>query len=70
VEKDLAVSRLVRAQDAARGRRLAAAAFSHQAQGFALIDKEADIVHRADLAHNLAEEALLDREIFTEVIYL
>ena len=51
-----------RAQDAARGRRLAAAALADQRQRLALADVEADVVDRAHVADDFAQEAALDRE--------
>ena len=52
--------RLDRAQDAARGRGLAAAALADQRQRLALVDVEADAVHRPHVADRPLQEALPD----------
>ncbi len=60
---DLAVGRLVQAQQAAAGRGLAAAGLTDQTQRFALADRKADIVHSLNelflLAHAAGGEILL-----------
>ena len=55
-------------QDAARGGRLAAAALAHQRQRLALADGEADVIHGADVADDLLQEALPDGEELVQAL--
>ena len=57
-----AAGRVDRAQDAARGGGLAAAAFADQAERLALLHGEAHVVDRAHVAGDAPEHALGDRE--------
>src|SRR5581483_11505311 len=66
-EQDLASRGIERAQDAARGRRLATARLAHERERLALPDLEADVVDRADVADNAAQETPLDREVLLQV---
>ena len=47
---------------------LAAAAFADQPQRFALVQRQADVVHGFHNAALLAEEAALDRVVFFEIL--
>ena len=67
LEPDLARAGLDQPQDAAAGRRLAAARFAHQAQGLALADVEADAVDGVNLVDGAREDAALDREVLAQV---
>jgi hypothetical protein len=53
--------------DAAPGRRLAAAALAHQPQGFAGQDDEANVVDRAHVPHGSFEQPALDGEILLHI---
>src|SRR6185503_13099922 len=67
LEPDLARTGFDQAQDAAAGRRLAAARFAHQAQRLALADLEADAVDGMDLVYGAREDAALDRKALAQV---
>ena len=54
--------RLDQPQDAAPGRRLAAAALPHEPEHFALLHRERDAVDGAHVPDGAREQALLDRE--------
>src|SRR2546425_874651 len=61
-EEDLAARWRDRAEDAARGRRLAAARFADEAERLALADREAHVVDRRHRADDLAVPPPADRE--------
>src|SRR5713101_2595343 len=63
---DFAGRRFHEPQGAASGRRLAAAGFAHQAERLALVDREADVVHRLDDSTG-AEETLAAPEVLDEM---
>src|SRR5204863_6510227 len=64
--EDLAAGRIDRAQDAARGGGLAAAALADQAERLALLEDEVDAVDGADMADHRLEESARDREEFLQ----
>lgn len=66
-EENLPGGRIVRAQDAARGRRLATAGLADERQRFALVDVERHIVHRAHLRDDFLQNAAANRKKFAEV---
>jgi hypothetical protein len=61
-QEDFAARRLDRTEDAARRRRLAAAALADEAERLALVDVEVDPVDRAHVALRTLQEALPDRK--------
>ncbi len=64
---DLAGGRLFKPQDAAAGRRLAAAALADQTQGLAAPDGEVDAIDRLHLAHlAVDDDPLGDREMHVQ----
>ena len=63
VIEDFAACRLVSADDAAPRRRLAAAAFAHQAERFPALDGEANAIHRAHVADDGLEHAAPDGKV-------
>jgi hypothetical protein len=67
-EPDLTCRWLVGTQDAATGGRFAAARLPYQAQGLPLADEKGDPIHGSDVTDHLAEEALLDREVFFQAL--
>src|SRR5207247_11060481 len=65
-ELDRAGGRLDEAQQGPRDSRLAAAAFTHQAEGFSLIDRKADAVDGVDVARRPPQQTFLDREMLLQ----
>ena len=55
-------------QNTASRRSFATTAFTYKAQGFTLIDKEADAINSPNLAHDSFEETLFDGEILLQVV--
>ncbi len=68
VEDDRAVRRALQADDHPADRRLAAARLADQAEGLALVDREARVGHRADRPDLVADEPGLDRELLDQVL--
>ena len=66
-EPHLAGRRLDQPQDAAAGRRLAAARFADQAERFSLLDREADVVDGAHDRRAGANSPRVAREVLDEV---
>src|SRR5437773_6231109 len=66
VEDDRALRRLDQLDDRAAERRLAAARFADEAQGFPRLHAEIDAVDRVDRANDALEEARADREVLVE----
>ena len=63
VEENLAVRRLIQADEAAADRRFAAAALADEAEGFALLNGKAHVVHGLEQPFGLAAERAADGEI-------
>ena len=71
VEVDGSLGRLVEADDRASDGGLAAAGLADEPDGLALLDRQGDVVDRADVSHVPVEnEAALDREIDLEMLEL
>ncbi len=64
LEEDFSSGWGQRAQDAARGGGLAAAAFAYQGKGFTLVDIKSHIVHRPHVPDHLLPEALANGKEF------
>jgi hypothetical protein len=58
-----AAGRLVDAQDAAAGGRLAAAGLAHQPERLASANREADTIDGSHMARRAAQDALADGEV-------
>ena len=69
-EEDLAAGRRHRAQDAPRGRRLAAPRFADEAERLAFADREAHVVDRRHRAHDLPVPPAPNREGFLQTAHL
>ena len=69
-EEDLPARRRHGPEDAAGGRRLAAAALADEPEGLALADLEAHVVDGADLGHHPPREALPDGKELPQVLDL
>src|SRR5262249_40545476 len=67
LEDHAARRRPLELEDAAAGRRLAAARLADEPERLAAPDREADAVHGADEAPRLAEQPPTDREVLDEV---
>ena len=63
-----AARRLIKLQEAAPDRRLAAAGFAHEAERFARLDRKRNIVHRLERRRLCKSRS--NREILLEVLYL
>ncbi len=59
IKDNPAGSRLIQADNAAAGRRLAATRFAHQSESFSFINVEADVIHSSDFIRSADIEILL-----------
>ena len=70
LEDHLAAGRPLELEDAAARGRLAAAGLTHEPEGLAPANGEADAVHRLDHAGRAAEQAAADLEMLDEIAHL
>ena len=70
IKPDFATGGIQQAHDGSGGGGLSAAAFTHQSQGFALLDKQVDPIDGLYHAHTAFNKTAFDRELLLEVFYV